>query len=101
MCIRDRSFTTHRLIRFKLASTYCSDGNPCTKDACDPKTGQCGVKQLGNGTSCGKGCFQTEVCQQGKCVTGVPKDCDDNDPCTGDYCVDGACKQVPIPGCKP
>ncbi|MCH7700487.1 MAG: hypothetical protein IID37_02250 [Planctomycetes bacterium] len=42
----------------------CDDGNDCTTDSCDLRTGEC---------------YSQEV------------DCDDDDPCTFDFCDDGEC----------
>ncbi len=95
------SFTQNQIHRFRLPVTQCDDGNPCTTDACDKKTGVCAFASKQTGASCGAGCFATEVCQSGACVTGQPKNCDDNNNCTGDYCVAGGCKHVPIPKCSP
>ncbi|MCO4761433.1 MAG: hypothetical protein KC502_08010 [Myxococcales bacterium] len=95
------SFGSNRLHRFKLSVTFCSDGDVCTDDLCDGKSGKCGYTPKKTGQSCGKGCFLTQICQSGKCVSGQPKNCDDNNNCTGDYCVDGGCKHVPIPKCAP
>ena len=49
----------------------CQDADPCTKDACDPKTGTCVKPQ---------------------------KDCDDDDPCTIDSCDtrNGGCLHMPL-----
>ena len=95
------SFSAHQLLRFQLATFQCSDGNPCTTDSCDSKSGACKFAVKPTGAACGKGCFLSQICQSGTCVAGQPKDCDDNNPCTGDYCVDGGCKHVLIPKCKP
>lgn len=95
------SFSQHRVHRFRLPTLVCDDGNPCTTDTCNKKTGICGFVSKSTGASCGKGCFLTQICQSGTCVAGQPKDCDDNNNCTGDYCTDGGCKHVIIPKCKP
>ena len=119
----------------------CEDGNPCTKDACDDKTGTCKSVPMANGVTCTDnnkctsldncvdgvckgddytktgacddknqctsdgcqpltGCFHTpaskicsddnpctvnDKCTAGKCG-GIPKDCNDGDPCTNDSC---------------
>ena len=46
----------------------CNDGNPCTKDACDPATG-CTVENV-DGGPCKDAdpCTQGEVCYEGTCV---------------------------------
>ncbi|MCO4763527.1 MAG: hypothetical protein KC502_18565, partial [Myxococcales bacterium] len=56
----------------------CSDGDPCTTDACDAKTGKCVHNKIA-------GCAG--------CKTAA--DCDDNDPCTDNSCdgSTGKCTQ--------
>ena len=52
------------------ASALCDDGNPCTTEACDPKTG---CLHNNNAASCddGNGCTTGDACAGGKCVSGV------------------------------
>ena len=66
--------------------TVCDDGNACTSDACDPKSGLC-VFAAGAGALCddGNNCTTTDTCAQGKC-TGKAVACDDANPCTADSC---------------
>ncbi len=68
----------------------CDDGNPCTLDSCDPKTG-CKSGPVINGTACtdnnpctgedtkvpadGSTNVGQDSCIFGKCVSGKPKDC--------------------------
>lgn len=60
----------------------CGDGNPCTADTCNPKTGKCEFPIL------------------------VGSACDDGNPCTdGDSCIDGGgvgkCSSgKPVPNCS-
>ncbi len=65
----------------------CDDGNPCTKDACAPKTGACEHLLVADGTACtdGSACTTGDACKGGKC-TGKGKDCSDDNPCTVDTC---------------
>ena len=61
----------------------CSDKDPCTKDECDPKLGDCVHLPIA-GCSKAKGtCFNTA-------------DCDDGEPCTADTCdvTTGACSHA-------
>jgi len=64
----------------------CDDGNACTKDACDDKTG-CSNK-FNDGGACDDGnpCSEGAVCAAGKCKSGTLKKCD-----SGNACVDGKC----------
>ena len=65
----------------------CDDGNPCTDDACDPKSGLCLFTGNNGACSDGNGCTLGDGCKAGKCLSGRAKVCDDTDPCT-----DGACE---------
>ena len=59
----------------------CSDGDPCTEDACDSTTGTCTHAAI-------------DGCEH--CATTA--DCDDEDPCTKDTCAaDGLCAHSPNP----
>jgi len=78
----------------------CADDgkNPCTVPACDPKTGSCVDKPVGDGTPCDDGdkCTGTDRCAAGACAgttdicsCKTAADCEDadGDPCTGvPYC---------------
>jgi hypothetical protein len=76
------------------AAKVCDDGNPCTVDGCDAKTGSCtqdGAALEGKsctGTACG-----ASSCAGGQCVAAKQNPCDDGNPCTDDSC-DGS------KGCK-
>ncbi len=65
----------------------CFDGNPCTEDKCDPSQGKCVYAPL-SGAPCDDGnkCTEGDHCESGKCVAGMQKNCDDNNPCTDDIC---------------
>lgn len=63
----------------------CSDGNACTDDLCDAKTGCLfTVKPL----TCEDGlvCTIGDQCTAGKCVAGPPDTCSDDVQCTDDLC---------------
>jgi hypothetical protein len=98
----------------------CSDGNPCTADACDPAQGcvhhpedarcddgdacttdRCDaaagcVHEPRNGGACddGDACTTGDTCAGGRCA-GKRLGCDDKVACTEDRCVDGHCTHVP------
>ncbi len=63
----------------------CSDGNPCTDDSCDPKTG-CAYKL--NSAPCDDGdiCTAGDHCHLGECIHSQVLVCDDSNPCTNDSC---------------
>ena len=86
--------------RFDLPVVLCTDGNLCTSDACDKATGKCVFSGLPDGTKCTGGCLENQVCKGGGCQYGNPKNCNDYDSCTNDYCSLGYCKHVSLPGCK-
>ncbi len=75
------------------APPLCDDGEACTQDACDPKTGDCAHAALTGGPcSDGSVCTLGDSCLAGKCVPGSAQSCDDADPCTDDSCA-------PLTGC--
>ncbi len=78
----------------------CDDGNACTFDLCDTKTG-CQHQQQGMACSDGDACTVGDGCVQGSCVAGKLIDCADGNPCTFDACQagTGACAHTPAPGC--
>ncbi len=82
----------------------CSDGDPCTNDACDAKTGACTHSKIAGCSGCktAADCDDANPCTDeacdgstGKCSTTFnKKTCDSGDPCTyGDLC-DGAGKCI-------
>mgnify|MGYP006928180156 CR=1 FL=1 len=93
------------------AAKSCDDGDTCTTDSCDPKTGVCSSKNDGIG-----GCDDKNPCTDDACDaktgcshTNNTKACDDGDACTsgvgggkgkavgsGDLCAAGKC----VPGAK-
>jgi hypothetical protein len=111
------------------AVTPCDDGNPCTKDVCDPKGSACTHEGLSDGTACedGSACTLGDRCLAGTCSAGgklacgtgspcplacdpkvgcVPAPgaetvtCDDGNSCTqDDRCLAGTCTGTPSCGC--
>ena len=79
----------------------CDDGNPCTTDSCDPVNG-CTFTPNPNNSICDDGnvCTSGDVCYEGTCLSGMYVDCNDDDPCTIDYCDPmGGCVNTPIEDC--
>jgi slime mold repeat-containing protein len=80
------------------AARNCNDGNPCTDDTCDPRTG-CHHTPFPDGTPCvdGNACTYGEVCSIGKCVPGGTINCGDGNPCTDDTCDPAlGCRHTPV-----
>ena len=76
----------------------CNDGNPCTDDVCDPRTG-CRHTPFPDGTPCvdGNACTFAEVCYVGRCVAGGTLNCGDGNPCTDDTCDPAlGCRHTPV-----
>jgi hypothetical protein len=75
-----------------VSAVACDDGNPCTKDACDPALG-C-VFAADDGASCSDGsvCTQDDRCLDKQCVGGSLLEC----PATA-VCQAGTCD--PVQGC--
>jgi hypothetical protein len=95
----------------------CDDSDPCTADSCDPfsgcvhqpssdavcpddgdkctvdqcKGGKCVHDLIPEGGLCNDGddCTVNDKCLQGKCISGPKNLCNDNNPCTKDYCAPG------------
>ena len=72
------------------SAVFCpktNDGD-CSKNACDPKTGQCLLKPATDGTACSDGskCTQAAACKSGACKSTASVNCDDGDVCTADSC---------------
>jgi len=105
----------------KPSGTACTDdGNECTDDECNGSSTIC--QHPNNSDPCDDGfyCNGTDTCSNGSCSqhTGDPCDpldcdddidacvdctndgqCDDNNPCTNDACVDTYCQHDPICEC--
>ncbi len=80
-------------------AVVCDDGNFCTNDSCDDATG-CVYASKAQDTPCddGNSCSPTSACRDQdsagtpldprQCVATSGLDCNDNDPCTSDACVE-------------
>ena len=87
-------YGNQRVRKVRLRHDTCDDGNNCTRDECDPKTGKCVHPKI----SCddGRPCT-TDACDAatGACshvpfILGAP--CDDGDPCTAfNFCGGSQC----------
>jgi len=80
--------------------TICEDGDPCTKNECDPATGckaptpLCASTETCDFGTCVPSCRNTASCPDGNaCRDGICEDgcvlddeCNDGDPCTNDRC---------------
>lgn len=67
------------------ASLPCKDGNACTDDGCDAKSG---CTFTANKAPCDDGnkCTASDACAAGQCSQGAPVQCADQTPCTLDFC---------------
>ncbi len=77
----------------------CDDNNSCTKDVCSPATG-CQFTNLSDiPCESSSPCTKESWCKNGKCVATAPIDCQDDDPCTEDFCdPEKGCDHKPITG---
>ncbi|MBI5369805.1 hypothetical protein HZA85_01250 [Candidatus Uhrbacteria bacterium] len=75
----------------------CTDGNPCTDDSCNPKTGCFFVPTPNAPCNDGNLCTKDDICNQSVCV-GKPISCDDSNSCTLDSCdkTTGVCQNVQL-----
>ncbi len=64
----------------------CTDDNPCTGDSCGGKAGCQHAPVSGQPCAATSVCTVGGTCQAGACVGGLPKDCNDGNPCTVDAC---------------
>jgi hypothetical protein len=98
----DFAFCTTDICDSNLGCQYfpnnglCFDNNPCTVDICQPFSG-CFFPP-NNGAPCGdqNNCTVNDICLNGGC-SGTQLDCDDQIPCTQDFCIPGiGCVNQPI-----
>jgi hypothetical protein len=77
----------------------CNDGNSCTYDLCDISIG-C-INPPADGIACddSSSCTENDICNEGKCAGQQienccinNQDCNDNNLCTTDICLDSSCK---------
>jgi len=72
----------------------CDDGNPCTKDACNPVMGCTNTPASGGACDDANICTEGDKCEGGICI-GTPVTCDDDNDCTDDLCdVDTGCMNL-------
>lgn len=65
----------------------CYDGNDCTRDICDPGSGECVFQPIQGPCDDLNPCTVNDYCgTSANCMPGVPKNCDDQNPCTDDSC---------------
>jgi hypothetical protein len=70
----------------KGSALSCDDGNPCTKDGCDPLAG-CTHQPIPGACEDGNVCTTGDICDKGKCAAGsAAADCSDGNVCTDDAC---------------
>ena len=63
----------------------CDDGNACTADLCDPKSGLCTNTPSTGSCNDGNACTTKDTCLNGQCI-GSTVNCDDGNTCTLDSC---------------
>ena len=73
----------------------CEDNIECTIDTCDINTGNCIFTPIVDGGSCDdlNSCTLNDTCNNGIC-NGTPLNCDDNNACTDDFCINGVCQNI-------
>lgn len=75
----------------------CDDGNPCTDDSCKASVG-CTFTHSKAQCQDGNVCLEASFCEDGGCVPGKWKPCDDGKICTYDTCEPtGGCIFLPMP----
>ena len=78
---------------------HCDDDVACTNDSCDEATNRCVHAPVHERCDDGDICTGDERCDprndeadEEGCVHGAPWRCNDEDPCTDDYCLEGECR---------
>ena len=75
----------------------CVDGDVCTDDSCDPAVG-CVFTVNQAPCNDGNACTSGDACALGKCVSGPPIVCNDQNGCTKDACAPSkGCEFSPLP----
>ncbi len=75
----------------------CDDHNPCSDDFCDTHLG-CSHASVDDGIACGGGLCGAAACSGGHCLATDSGACDDQDPCTDDWCnPDSGCEHETRP----
>ena len=64
----------------------CEDGNKCTNDGCDAKTGCTHIPSTEACDADGSKCTVGDACKDKACVAGTAKNCEDSEICTVDSC---------------
>jgi hypothetical protein len=85
------------LVSHPCVESGCNDNNLCTDDHCEELFG-C-VHTDANGGLCddNDSCTDNDNCEDGAC-SGIPINCNDDNPCTADICEDGQCQHSPVSG---
>ena len=80
-----------------MGTSACNDWNECTKDGCNDTGCTHEWTEL---TPCNDGdpCTLYAFCFQGTCYAAEKNGCNDFNTCTKDFCWDGVCYNVPMPG---
>lgn len=82
----------------KTDDGLCDDGKPCTDDLCDPAGKACTYTNRQGACNDGTACTQNDACQNGDCQ-GQAVNCNDNNPCTTEYCdASKGCVYAPADG---
>jgi hypothetical protein len=82
----------------------CRDGITCTDDVCNESADRCDHPPDAAGSACSDGdyCTEPDTCDgAGDCVSGPPRDCDDDRDCTTDSCDEASdtCDHSLVTGC--
>lgn len=75
----------------------CDDGQACTADGCGVGA-TCSHTPISGPCSDGNACTVMDTCTSAGLCVGMPRVCDDGNPCTTDACAGGSCSFAPTPG---
>ena len=99
----------NRCIRNVTTTVQCGPSpSQCLGYLCNPDTGVCDLWPIedlddyGEPVACDDHdpCSVGDYCSGGSCISGAKEKCNDNNPCTADYCdpVSGVCTNEPLLG---
>lgn len=92
-CDGDRACASGACVSGACCETQCSEPGPCqSAQGVSCAAGSCVYATLEDGASCDddNACTTGDRCYRGLCF-GSPRDCDDGEDCTSDFCTAGSC----------
>jgi hypothetical protein len=92
-CVDDRACASGACVAGVCCESHCTEPGPCQgSQGVSCGGGHCSYTTLEDGASCDDAntCSSEDRCYRGYCF-GVPRNCDDGEECTSDFCTAGSC----------